>query len=580
VTPSRQTARLSRGGLLCAVLFVLVIAAAYPVAASGVSDDWSYIKTAQVFAQTGHIVYNGWATAMLGWLMPWGALAAKLFGPSYTAIRLSMVPLAALCALLLERILRGFGLNRAHAIFGTLVLVLSPVFLSMSTMFMTDTPGVLSVLLCIYLCQRALEAETDRAALAWLVAAGVTNVLSGTVRQIAWLGVLVMVPCCGWLLRRRRHVPLVTVVLWLASGAAIFASIHWLDSQPFTIPEKLIPGKLDLAIVPNLLHALVVMAVTTMLICLPVFALALSNWRSLSVRSILRFAAVMVVFAAIFLTWRHVHPAMGIPFWMHDVMPHDATLTTNNIPGLTTADTSRSMRFGIEVVLVACVGTFAALSWRRAPQRDQEPLGATLPQRWSNLLVLLVPFVLAYTGMLLPRATFVELYDRYLLVPAAVVLVLLLRLHQERMNVRVRWPGIAMLGICATVGLASTHDLFSLYRARVRLADEITRTGVPRSALRAGFEYDAITQVDAWDSLNDPRVVIPGHPFVALPESKQSSPCNYWFARFTPAVQPRYVITRGPDPALPQAGFGPVGYDTWLPPGRHSLYAERTSGCR
>jgi hypothetical protein len=37
----------------------------------GFADDFSYIKTALVYAQTGHFVYNGWATAMFGWQIPW-----------------------------------------------------------------------------------------------------------------------------------------------------------------------------------------------------------------------------------------------------------------------------------------------------------------------------------------------------------------------------------------------------------------------------------------------------------------------------------------------------------------------------
>ena len=39
----------------------------------GCLDDRSYIKTAQVFARTGHLVYNGWATATLGWQVLWDA---------------------------------------------------------------------------------------------------------------------------------------------------------------------------------------------------------------------------------------------------------------------------------------------------------------------------------------------------------------------------------------------------------------------------------------------------------------------------------------------------------------------------
>ena len=46
-------------------------------------DDLSYLRTAFLFAQTGHFVYNGWTTAMLGAQIVWaapvaGSLAALL----------------------------------------------------------------------------------------------------------------------------------------------------------------------------------------------------------------------------------------------------------------------------------------------------------------------------------------------------------------------------------------------------------------------------------------------------------------------------------------------------------------------
>src|SRR5437763_11336272 len=69
---SRQ--RLSqRSGLICAFIVAACVLLTYPVAEMGFQDDWSYIRTAQEFARTGHFVYNGWATAMLGWIIPWSA---------------------------------------------------------------------------------------------------------------------------------------------------------------------------------------------------------------------------------------------------------------------------------------------------------------------------------------------------------------------------------------------------------------------------------------------------------------------------------------------------------------------------
>ena len=154
-----------RDGLLCAFLMVACFLLAYPFVEMGFIDDWSYIKTTQVFAQTGHFAYNGWATATLGWQVLWGALFSKLLGFSFVHIRLSTLPIAATTVYLFHQILIRFGIARPYAVFGASVLALSPVFMAMSASYMTDVPGLFCTLLCLYLCQRAVSAPSDRAAL-------------------------------------------------------------------------------------------------------------------------------------------------------------------------------------------------------------------------------------------------------------------------------------------------------------------------------------------------------------------------------------------------------------------------------
>src|SRR5690348_5775524 len=83
-----------RNGLICALVFTACYWTAWPIAEMGFDDDWSYIKSAQVFAQTGHWVYNGWAAMILGWQIPWGALFIRLFSFSFTVVKLSTFPIA------------------------------------------------------------------------------------------------------------------------------------------------------------------------------------------------------------------------------------------------------------------------------------------------------------------------------------------------------------------------------------------------------------------------------------------------------------------------------------------------------
>src|SRR5258708_17811006 len=82
--------------VLCAIIFMLCEAVSRPYAEMGVCDDWSFIRTAQLLAQTGHILYNGWAACMIGWQLYPAAVLLELFGFSFTAARLSTFLVAAL----------------------------------------------------------------------------------------------------------------------------------------------------------------------------------------------------------------------------------------------------------------------------------------------------------------------------------------------------------------------------------------------------------------------------------------------------------------------------------------------------
>src|SRR5580658_7821284 len=69
-----------RHGVLCGLLVVVAVLACRPFGAIGYLDDWSTARTAQVFAQTGHVRYNGWEAATEGWQILWGALFVRIFG--------------------------------------------------------------------------------------------------------------------------------------------------------------------------------------------------------------------------------------------------------------------------------------------------------------------------------------------------------------------------------------------------------------------------------------------------------------------------------------------------------------------
>lgn len=548
----------TRQSVLCVVLLGACLLATWPVAEVGINDDWSYIRTTQLFAQTGHFVYNGWGSMLLGWLVLWGALFVRLFGLSFTTVRMAVIPIDLATALFYHAVMRRFGLNKSHATFATLTLVLSPLFLPLGTTFMTDVPGFFPIVLCVYFCQLALSASSDRAAQGWLITAACTNIALGTVRQTAWLGVLIIVPCCGWILRRRRFVVPLTVGLWLVGILCIQLAISWFARQPYSAPDNAWNHHLDLPAFEKLLRDGLGGVLTGLLLLLPALATGLPAPFPLRRRAALRGGLLGLLFLSVVAVLKHYHRSAALgPPWLGTTIDYTGLQVTTALVSPRFAPTTGMLIFVLCCLL--CVWAFAETLALRP--RPEGPLQRGV--HWRVAFVLLVPFLLIYSLLLIPRATFVVLFDRYLLIIVAVALLYVLGWHQERVSARVPGVAILILILFAWVGVASTHDVFARERARVRLLDELEQAGIPRTSIRGGFAFDGTTQIEAEGYVNEPKIVNP--PGAYHPGPIETGPCAYYFDPYVPAIHARYAAETGATDCVAPSSFAPVPYRMWLP---------------
>lgn len=97
--------------LLCAITLQLAALLVHPVMEAEIMGDASYTRTAEVFARTGHIAYNGSGAMPIGWQLDMSAIAIKVLGFSMTVVRLSMLPVAMASAALLHRVLRMLAIG-------------------------------------------------------------------------------------------------------------------------------------------------------------------------------------------------------------------------------------------------------------------------------------------------------------------------------------------------------------------------------------------------------------------------------------------------------------------------------------
>jgi hypothetical protein len=552
--------------LFCALAVLLCDLISRPYTTIGIADDGPYVLMARTLASTGHIVYNGWGAPMLAFQLYLSAAFIKLFGFSFTTVRMSTVLIAMLTAFVLQRTLVRAGVNERNATLGTLALVLSPLYLMLSATFMTDIFGLFAIVICFYGCLRALQATSDRAAIAWLCFAVVTNALCGTSRQIAWLGTLVIVPSTLSLLRSRRPVFLAGAAATIAGAFFIVACMAWLKHQPYIDPEHLLPKSFA---VLHIARHLAFFFLDAPFLILPLFAIFLPVLGRRNRRSITNVIVLCVVYA-IFSIHRG-YPFLMEPLYGDWVDPH-GFYADSMLNGLQPIYLPNWVRLLFTIAsLGGLLGLIASLVGRHQPARAAAP---SLLISWNQLAILFVPFTLAYILLLIPRTADDTSFDRYLLPLLAIAAIALARYYQERIREHMPLAGTLLVVVMAIYAVTTTHNMFTFYRARVALADELAANGSPATSVDHGWEYNVYNELQHAPAVNFPNIAFPANAYVPQPPPPPG-PCRMKWYDYTPHIHAIYGVSFDPNACYGPAPFAPVHYSRWPHRTPGSLYVVR-----
>ena len=547
--------------IFCALAVLLCELISHPFAEMGISDDGPYVAMVHTLATTGHLLYTGWAAPMLVWQLVVAAAFVKLFGFSYSVVRMSTILIAVFMAFVLQRVLVRANISERNATVGTLALVLSPLYLVLSATFLTDITGLFAIVICLYGCLRALQSLTDRSAIAWLCFAVVTNAIFGTSRQIAWLGILVMLPSTLWLLRSRRRVIIAGAAATLVGVLFIVVCLQWLKHQPYSIPEHLLP---EIFPVAHTLGEFVHTFLDVPFLLLPIFALFLPEIRNSRPRVRVIVAAVSLIYLLLAIHLRYSHPdflleptagARGGWVGIHGI--HEGTDLLGKPPIF--------LPTGLQILItILSIGGLLGLlaSFTRSRASEISPPGSPYPSvSWKQLAILLAPYTAAYTLLLIPRATNL-LFDRYMLGPLVILTLCLVRYYQEKIDPRIPIAGILLVAIMATFGVVYTHNTFAFYRARVVLAAELRAAGIPDTSFDNGWEHNFDIELQHSDHINFPGIVVPAHAYVLTPPPPTNACHAFWYD-LTPHIHPLYGVSFDPNACYGPAPFAPVHYSRW-----------------
>ncbi len=195
-----------------------------------VIDDWTYAWTVEHLLRTGSFAVLDWSSAYPLSQALWGAAWSALLGFSFTTLSLSTIVLAAVGCGALYLLLRELDASTGVALVGALTLAANPLYVFLSSSFMTDVPFIAFTTLAL-LCYVRASTRGERRFLwwgaVWAFAAFLTRQV-GIITPVAALPLL-LVPTAGRIASRtavagrlprpsfaRAHVAVSLIATWSA----------------------------------------------------------------------------------------------------------------------------------------------------------------------------------------------------------------------------------------------------------------------------------------------------------------------------------------------------------------------------
>jgi hypothetical protein len=459
-------------GICWLVVWLSVPSAEFPLA-----DEWAFARGALDFAAGQGIHYYQWASMpLLGqWIWAWPFV--KLLGPSYFSLRLSVVCLSWLGLVAFQFLLiESAGASRATAALATIAFALSPLFIVLQGVFLTDLTSLSFALIALALYEYGRK--TGSLAL-WSLAA-LPSAFAATTRQN-----MVVVPVIAAVVLwqdpalRRRAAWWTPVGVPLALAIAVYT---WFQLRP---DARLL--RFRFAAPMTILLAPYVALIVAGLTALPVLLVA---QKPRFYRSLAWALAAVLAAQAYWFYYRNLPPYGALYPFIHGMITPSGAYSENMMPGNRPVVLSEPIRWALTGL--GCCASAALLEriWRR---RNGS---------WSILTlfaVMQVPFL-----FLAPW-----LYDRYLLVFLPGLIAVAAGTLES--GAAWAWPAaVTWLAGSAALSVALVHDWYSWNIARWQLgARAVQAMQIPPRRIEGGFEWDGnYNQVTGEFAIPAPRLAL------------------------------------------------------------------------
>ena len=121
-----------------------------PIGEFPLGDDWAYSKRIWNLVENGTIESPNWGGALFFTQLFWGAAFCKIFGFSFTILRISEIIASLFCIIIFYAIVRKITNSSRLTFFTTMLFALNPIFVYQSNTFQPDIPYTLLAILSVY----------------------------------------------------------------------------------------------------------------------------------------------------------------------------------------------------------------------------------------------------------------------------------------------------------------------------------------------------------------------------------------------------------------------------------------------
>jgi len=214
-----------------------MIAIANPVGNFPLNDDWMYARSVYYLITQGQYKVTESYSPVLITQVGWGTLFCCVKGFSFTSLRISTLVLGLIGIYFFYFLVNNLTQNRVLAFFSALLILVNPLYFSLSSSFMTDVPFLSLVMIAMFCFFRAIQTHQRK----YIIIATVFSILATLIRQLGIVIPLAYAMVC-WLengqaakQKIKHFIPFILTVLvlmialiWLNN--VVHSGIHFFQS--------------------------------------------------------------------------------------------------------------------------------------------------------------------------------------------------------------------------------------------------------------------------------------------------------------------------------------------------------------